>query len=209
MTAPTSTPNRATSTHPERSSRRVAHKSPLGWLPWALLAALLLLLLLVGLGIAAANDDDSSRTATSSQSQADLGTATSGALVGGAGAAPAPVSAPVGNPDTSTAGTVLFAEDSAAIDANGKKVIATAAQHLKAAKVTRVVVEGYTDVVAGQPVNKALSMARADNVAQALRALLPGVQITTAAKAEADPVAPNSTPAGRQQNRRAAIVAKA
>jgi hypothetical protein len=47
MTEPTRTPNPATSSHPERSSRRVAHKSPLAWLPLALLLLLLLLLALI------------------------------------------------------------------------------------------------------------------------------------------------------------------
>ena len=57
MTTPRPTPNPATSTHPERSSKRVAHKKPLGWLPWALLLGLLGLLALVFLIINAVDDD--------------------------------------------------------------------------------------------------------------------------------------------------------
>jgi hypothetical protein len=57
VTAPRTTPNPATSTRPERSSTRVAHKKPLAWLPWALLLALLALLALVFLAINAIDDD--------------------------------------------------------------------------------------------------------------------------------------------------------
>lgn len=57
MTTPVPTPNPATSTRPERSSRRVARKKPLGWLPWALLLGLLALLALVLLITNAVDDD--------------------------------------------------------------------------------------------------------------------------------------------------------
>ena len=54
---PTPTPNAATTTRPERSSRRTARKAPLGWLPWALLGMLALLLAAVLLVINAVDDD--------------------------------------------------------------------------------------------------------------------------------------------------------
>ena len=54
---PTPTPNVATTTRPERSSRRTARKAPLGWLPWALLGMLALLLAAVFLVINAVDDD--------------------------------------------------------------------------------------------------------------------------------------------------------
>lgn len=57
MTEARRTPNRATSTRPERSSRKVAHKKPLGWLPWAAAGSLALLSGLVFLGINAIDDD--------------------------------------------------------------------------------------------------------------------------------------------------------
>jgi len=40
LTAPAPTRNGATPTRPERSRRRVAYRGPFGWLPWELLAAL-------------------------------------------------------------------------------------------------------------------------------------------------------------------------
>ena len=56
-TTPESTPNRATSTRPERSSKRSARKTPLGWLPWLLLGLLALLLALTFLVINSLDDD--------------------------------------------------------------------------------------------------------------------------------------------------------
>jgi len=102
---------------------------------------------------------------------------------------------------------VLFAAASRAIDANGNKVIAQAARNLKTSGAKRVEVRGYTDVLSGPKVNTPLSRQRADNVASALRALVPGVTVTPVGKDTADPVAPNNTAVGRQQNRRAVIVA--
>ena len=57
MSTPTRTPNAATTTRPGRSSHRVARKSPLGWLPWALLGLLALLLGAVLLLVNAVDDD--------------------------------------------------------------------------------------------------------------------------------------------------------
>jgi len=275
MTEPTRTPNPATSSHPERSSRRVAHKSPLAWLPLALLLLLLLLLALIVFAIAAANHDDGKgrRTVTAPGPLATSGPANGGgatpsgaaaptggaptagaptagapttggaptggapaggtagsgaaalrgplkgALVGGAGLAPAAAGSTGGAAGTAggttttgarapgSAGTVLFAEGSSAIDSNGQKVIRAAAAALKAAGAHTVEVLGYTDLVAGQPVNKALSAKRARAVAAALRTELgSGVTVTSSGRGEQDPAARNGTRKGRQQNRRAAIL---
>jgi len=280
MTEPTRTPNPGTSSHPERSSRRVAHKSPLAWLPLALLLLLLLLLALIAFAIAAANDDDgngrrrltapgpaatsgpaSGGGATPSGAAAPTGGAPAGgaptagaptagapttggaptggapaggttgsgaaalrgplkgALVGGAGLAPTAAGSTDGAAGTAggttataaqapgSAGTVLFAEGSSAIDSNGQKVIRAAAAALKAAGAHKVEVIGYTDIVAGQPVNKALSAKRARAVAAALRTELgSGVTVTSSGRGEQDPAASNGTRKGRQQNRRAAIL---
>jgi hypothetical protein len=54
---PTTTPNPSTTTRPEKSSKRVARKTPLGWLPWLLLGLLGLLLAGVLLLINAVDDD--------------------------------------------------------------------------------------------------------------------------------------------------------
>lgn len=105
--------------------------------------------------------------------------AASGALVGGGGAAPAAANTGNGSAVTArrtagTARTVLFAEGTAAIDDNGKQVITTAAANLKRAHATQVDVFGYTDVIAGTPVNAPLSKQRAAAVAVACERCCPG-----------------------------------
>lgn len=275
MTQPTRTPNPATTTRPQRSSERVAHKKPLAWLPWLALLALLALAALIWFVLAKANhnanDGDGNKVAAGPAGQAapaavptagsaaapggvppagakaavpgagapsaaagvpgpgavpgvGAAGALAGALVGGAGQPPTALDsagrqisgaqtgggsagAAVAAPAPGTAGTVLFAEGDATPDADGRQVVTAAAQSVRASGAKRVEVRGYTDVVAGAPINAPLSQQRADNVAQALRPLLPGVAVTTVGKADADPVASNDTSEGRQQNRRTAIVA--
>lgn len=62
-------------------------------------------------------------------------------------------------------------------------------------------------MVAGTPVNVPLSQQRAAAVASALHTMLPGVTVAPTGKGRGAAVAPNSSPQGRAQNRRAAIVA--
>lgn len=247
MPQPVETPNRATLTRPERSSRRVARKRPLAWLPWALLALLLFLVALAVLGVRAARDGDDTDatratpstaastgpTGTGSAGSGSAGSAGSGsagsgsgslspsalsvltgaALVGGGGTNAAPATAAAassgltGQRDPGTAGTVLFAEGSAALDSDADQVVAAAATALRQAGAKQVQVTGYTDVVAGEAVNAPLSQQRADAVAAALRSRLPGVDVTSTSKGSDEPIASNDTADGRQQNRRAAIVA--
>ncbi len=126
----------------------------------------------------------------------EAGTASGSSAAKGAGAAGA----------GTAQGTVLFASDSAALDVGARQVIAEAAARIKAQHPAKVTVTGYTDVVGGQPTNTGLSLQRANAVAAALRADLGATPpVTAAAKGQADPVAPNTTAGGRQQNRRASI----
>ncbi len=126
----------------------------------------------------------------------EAGTASGSSAAKGAGAAGA----------GTAQGTVLFASDSAALDVGARQVIAEAAARIKAQHPAKVTVTGYTDVVGGQPTNTGLSLRRANAVAAALRADLGATPpVTAAAKGQADPVAPNTTAGGRQQNRRASI----
>lgn len=231
MPQPTRTPNPATSTRPERSSRKVAHKKPLAWLPLALLALLVLLALLILFAIRHADNSNTPAapravptTAPATGPSSGSGTGgpgsggsarpvtSAGALVGGAGIAPAAGDAgassgtAVSAAAPGTVGTVLFTEDSAAIDSDGQQVVAAAAKNLRSGGATTVQVIGFTDQIAGTPVNGPLSQQRADAVATALRSLLPGITVTASAQGESNPAATNSTDAGRQQNRRVAIV---
>ena len=75
----------------------------------------------------------------------------------------------------------------------------------------QVTVFGYTDNQAIRtarfPSNFELSQARADAVANALRARLKDpARVTAKGRGDADPIAGNDTPDGRQQNRRTEIV---
>lgn len=67
------TPNRATVTRPAQSSKRVAHKTPLGWLPWALLGLLALLVALALLLVNAVDDDGPDGAAGDTLGQASSG----------------------------------------------------------------------------------------------------------------------------------------
>ena len=74
-----------------------------------------------------------------------------------------------------------------------------------------VTVNGYTDNQAIRtvrfPSNFELSQARADTVAAALRARLKDqTRVRAQGQGDRDPIAPNATPDGRQQNRRTEIV---
>lgn len=149
-------------------------------------------------------------TASGAPDAGDLADLTAAGLVGGAGVTAAPASADaatLAKRAPGTAGTVLFAEGSAELDAEADKVVARAVEALRSAGATAVTVSGYTDVVAGQDVNDPLSQQRADAVATALKAGLPNLKTTTVAGGQDQPVATNDTEPGRQQNRRAAIVA--
>ncbi len=102
---------------------------------------------------------------------------------------------------------MLFASNSARLDAGARQVIAAAAARIKAQHPSSVAVTGYTDVVGGTPTNTGLSQQRAEAVASVLRTELGagGAAVTATAKGQSNPVATNSTAAGRQQNRRAEI----
>ncbi len=128
-----------------------------------------------------------------------------GGLVGGGTVAPVPATGALARADA--VGTVLFAESSAQLTDQARAVISDAAARIKATKPSAVTVTGYTDKIAGQPINERLSQQRADAVVAALKADVgSGTSTYTAsAKGESDPVASNDTATGRQQNRRATI----
>lgn len=71
----------------------------------------------------------------------------------------------------------------------------------------KVKVEGYTDNIGTPEYNQQLSQQRADTVRNFLvQQGVPADNVTAQGFGEANPVAPNSTPAGRQQNRRVDMV---
>lgn len=128
----------------------MAHKKPLGWLPWTALLLLAALIALVIYAVSEASESNNTAAApapaatpASSAGAFDPAVAASGALVGGSGVAPAAAYTANGGAVTArrspgSAGTVLFAEGSAAIDSNGQQVITTAADNLKRATPPRL-----------------------------------------------------------------------
>lgn len=106
-----------------------------------------------------------------------------------------------------TLGDVLFATGSADLTAGAETRIQRLARFLEGQPGRTVRIEGYTDATGSSETNLRLSERRAESVRAAL--LAQGVnptRVTTRGFGEAQPVASNSTDAGRQQNRRVEIV---
>ena len=71
----------------------------------------------------------------------------------------------------------------------------------------RLAIEGYTDSTGGDELNRKLSQDRADAVRGYLAEQgLPTVSVTAQGFGKSEPVADNTTAAGRQKNRRVEIV---
>lgn len=106
---------------------------------------------------------------------------------------------------------ILFPEGGYTLNAKAQQVLVKMAPTLSGFKNTKVVVRGYTDNVTigaglrsqGIATNLDLSSKRADNVVDFLvrKGVAPGL-ISAQGMGESNPVASNSTPEGRAQNRR-------
>jgi outer membrane protein OmpA-like peptidoglycan-associated protein len=195
---------------------------------WLLLAALIVAAAVVGIVLAVTSSHHTASTSptatagSTSSAQATAGStssaqATAGStssaqaaalppfgLVGGGGVTPTSATGKLAV--TGSIGDVLFAEDGTALDSSAMKVIATAAQDVRQHQVTSVTVTGYTDAIGNAAANTQLSLERARAVIAALRPLTGAdVQYRAEARGQGQPVAANSTAAGRQLNRRVVI----
>jgi outer membrane protein OmpA-like peptidoglycan-associated protein len=75
-----------------------------------------------------------------------------------------------------------------------------------AARALKLTITGYTDSIGSEAYNLKLGMARANSVRSYLASKgVDASRMTADSKGKADPIAPNSTPEGRQQNRRVVI----
>ena len=175
---------------------------------WLLLAALIIAAAVVGIVLAAT----SSHHTASTSPQATAGSTSSAqaaglppfGLVGGGGITLRFATGKLAV--TGSIGDILFAENGTALDSNAMKVIATAARDIRQHQVTTVTVTGYTDAIGNAAPNTQLSLKRAQAVIAALRPLAgAAVQYRAEARGQAEPVAANSTAAGRQLNRRVVI----
>jgi outer membrane protein OmpA-like peptidoglycan-associated protein len=106
-----------------------------------------------------------------------------------------------------TLGDVLFSTGRATLQPGAQRSVQQLADVLKQNPERRVRVEGFTDSTGSEESNLALSQQRADAFRQALlNSGVPTERIEVQAHGEAYPVADNTTPAGRQQNRRVEVL---
>ncbi|MGF1661192.1 MAG: OmpA family protein [Kineosporiaceae bacterium] len=105
------------------------------------------------------------------------------------------------------AADVLFAQDSADLSPGALDVLETVVEDIDArATGGRVLVVGHTDSQASEAYNDDLSRRRAQAVAGALgERLTSDVELVVEGRGEREPVADNSSPEGRQANRRVAV----
>jgi outer membrane protein OmpA-like peptidoglycan-associated protein len=104
-------------------------------------------------------------------------------------------------------GDVLFATGKYDLRPEAQIVLAKLSGIILSHPGLNLAVEGYTDSVGSEDFNLKLSQQRADTVRDYLvNQGLPDSFVTAKGFGEADPVADNGTPAGRQQNRRVEIV---
>ncbi|MDR2362596.1 MAG: OmpA family protein [Prevotellaceae bacterium] len=101
---------------------------------------------------------------------------------------------------------ILFDTGKSVLHANSKASLTSFAASLKEHVETDVTIYGHTDNTGSAAVNERLSKERAESVAQFLAAQgVSTLRLTTAGKSFNEPVADNSTAAGRAQNRRVEI----
>lgn len=107
---------------------------------------------------------------------------------------------------------VLFAFGSADLSPDAAAQLAGVVERIRSTTVSGVRIEGHTDAVGDEVPNEVLSERRALAVRAYLAGQLPGAALEARGFGESRPVAPNElpggtdNPAGRQQNRRVAIV---
>lgn len=98
---------------------------------------------------------------------------------------------------------ILFKTDSYSLSAEADAVLARVAYNLKQYPDTDVTVVGFTDNTGTEAYNQKLSLERAQSVADYLQSQgVAASRLKTVGDGENDPVASNSTAAGRAQNRR-------
>lgn len=101
---------------------------------------------------------------------------------------------------------ILFGFDSTAIQPAGRSNLATLSSNLEKYPDSNVLIVGHTDSVGADTYNMTLSERRAESAASYLRQQgVAAGRIRTEGRGEIEPVADNSTDAGRQENRRVEV----
>jgi outer membrane protein OmpA-like peptidoglycan-associated protein len=105
---------------------------------------------------------------------------------------------------------LLFKSNVDEVSEDGRAALAEVARTLSSVGVERVIVEGHTDNVGSAKLNEALSLRRAESVAQQLA--LSGMKaagIERRGHGFDKPIADNATADGRAQNRRVVVTVRA
>ena len=122
--------------------------------------------------------------------------------------APAPAPAPK-EPIVTTANIgaeALFDFDSATLNAASEQALSDLVGQLERfQEISAIEVVGHTDSRGSEEYNQGLSERRAQSVRDFIAAAYPDVDITSRGMGESAPVASNSTPEGRQLNRRVEV----
>ncbi|HEU4799970.1 MAG TPA: OmpA family protein [Gemmatimonadales bacterium] len=101
---------------------------------------------------------------------------------------------------------ILFGFDSTSIQPAGQSNLATLSSNLEKYPDSNVLIVGHTDSVGADSYNMTLSERRAESAASYLRQQgVAAGRIRTEGRGEIEPVADNSTDAGRQENRRVEV----
>lgn len=101
---------------------------------------------------------------------------------------------------------ILYPINSAELQPGAKTELAQLAETLKKYPDTNILIEGHTDNTGTREINQPLSERRAQSVASYLATMgVDRTRMTTQGYADTQPVADNSTAAGRAQNRRVEI----
>ncbi|MDR0634638.1 MAG: OmpA family protein [Azoarcus sp.] len=104
-------------------------------------------------------------------------------------------------------GRILFDLNAAELSEQNRKVIARMVKSLKTIGITRLIVEGHSDITGDKLYNEWLSLRRARAVAREIsRNGLSYGNITVKGYGVANPIGDNATREGRAQNRRVVII---
>ncbi len=111
----------------------------------------------------------------------------------------------------SLAESLLFPSGSADVNPQGREALGTLAQALNQNPDINVLVEGHTDSIPIKkrfPDNWALSVARSTEIVRILTTTysVEPTRVTASGRSSYEPIADNSTPEGRQKNRRTEII---
>jgi outer membrane protein OmpA-like peptidoglycan-associated protein len=106
-----------------------------------------------------------------------------------------------------TLGNVLFDTNGDTLKPGADDIVSRLSQFLQQHPDIKVRIEGHTDSTGSEDYNQALSERRAEAVSVALQGRgVPAQRIQAVGRGKSDPVATNSTAAGRQLNRRVEII---